>query len=96
MSSSPPPPPPPGPPPWDPVRAVFRLVAFVIALYGLVIVVTAGVCIWHSATILPAIVEGKFRCDQDNRLGELLAAALAAALAFAGGFIRGKDGPPPP
>jgi hypothetical protein len=75
-------------PPFDPLRHVFWLVAFVIGLYGFVIVVTAAVCIYHSETMLPAIVEGRFRCDQDNRLGELLAAALAAAVAFAGGFIR--------
>jgi hypothetical protein len=76
-------------PPFDPLRHVFWLVAFVIGLYGFVIMVTAGVCLWHSTAFLPTPTETtRPRCDQDNRLGELLAAALAAALAFAGGFIR--------
>jgi hypothetical protein len=42
-------------------------------------------CIWHSEVIVktPEIV-----CDPKDRLSGLLAAALAAALAFAGGFMR--------
>jgi hypothetical protein len=75
-------------PPFDPVRAAFFLVAFVLAAHVVVVLAAVGVCIWHSADI----VAGNFKCDSDGHLFELLGAALSAALAFAGGMMRG--GPP--
>ena len=74
-------------PPFDPVRACFLLVAAVIAVHCLVVLAGAAMCIveWRDMPL----VEGK-RCDPSNRLGDLLAGALAAALAFAGGFNRPK------
>jgi len=81
-------------PPFDPIRASFYLVAFVVGIYGVVVLVAVGACIYHSEIIIknPDIV-----CDPKDRLSGLLAAALAAALAFAGGFIRKPpDDPPPP
>lgn len=77
-------------PPFDPVRACFLLVAAVIGVHCLVVLAGVAACLieWSS---LP-VVDGK-RCDPSSRLGDLLAGALAAALAFAGGFNRPK--PPP-
>jgi hypothetical protein len=72
-------------PPFDPLRGAFWLVAFVIGIYGVIVLASVGACIYHSEVIIknPDIV-----CDPKDRLSGLLAAALAAALAFAGGFIR--------
>lgn len=79
-------------PPFDTTRAAFFLVAFVVVVYALVVLIGFGVCVWHAADI----VAGNFKCDSDNRLVDLLGAALAAALAFAGGMMRGGPPPPPP
>jgi hypothetical protein len=78
-------------PPFDPVRACFWLVACVIAVHCAVVIAGAALCVveWQSIPM----VDGK-RCDPSSRLGDLLAGALAAALAFAGGFR--KDGGRPP
>jgi len=72
-------------PPFDTVRASFYLVAAIISIHCLVVVAGAISCLWYTEKILsdPAIV-----CDPKNRLSELLSAALAAALAFAGGLTR--------
>jgi small neutral amino acid transporter SnatA (MarC family) len=68
-------------PPFDPHRAAFLLVAGVIAVQSLVAVGFSAACIWHSEII---ITGANVDCDPSNRLMGLLAAALAAALAFAG------------
>lgn len=67
--------------PFNPVAGAFYLVAAVLAVYLIVVLMGVGFCMWHG----DAIIEGKYKCDADSKLGELLAAALAAALAFAGG-----------
>ena len=71
-------------PPFDLVRASFFLVAGVISVHLIVVVFGAFVCLSGTS---PG------ECDPTGRLGEILAAALAAALAFAGGRMRGD--PPP-
>jgi len=71
-------------PPFDRVRAAFYLVAGVVAVHAVVVLVTVGFCAFHGGDL----VAGRFQCDARDRLAELLAAALAAALAFAGGQIR--------
>lgn len=79
--------------PFDPVKASFYLIAFVIVIYAIVILVAVTACFIHAEMIIrtPEIV-----CDPKNRLNELLSAALAAALAFAGGYMRSPPPPPPP
>jgi hypothetical protein len=85
-------------PPFDTVRAAFILVAFVIVIYAIVVLIGFGVCVYHH----DELVAGHFKCDAENRLVDLLSAALASALAFAGGLMRGPganrsdDQPPPP
>jgi hypothetical protein len=68
-------------PPFDPVRAAFLLVAFVVGIYGVVILAFAAGCLLHHDII---IGNPEISCDPNNRLMGLLAAALAAALSFAG------------
>ena len=67
-------------PPFDPIRASFYLVAFVIFVHAAVVLLGAVQCVMREVDV----------CDAKGRLGDLLAGALAAALAFAGGFIRNK------
>ena len=68
-------------PPFDPIRAAFMLVAFVIGVHAIVILGFSAACIWHAETIIHA---SDVNCDPNSRLMGLMAAALAAALAFAG------------
>ena len=76
-------------PPFDTVRASFYLVAGVIAVYAVVVLSGVAACLWHAEIILRT---AEYKCDEENRFIDLLNAALAAALAFAGGMMRG--GPP--
>lgn len=69
-------------PPFDTTRAAFFLVAAVIAVHCLVVMYGMVFCGAHPDAS---------RCaDLRGQLNELLTAALAAALAFAGGYSR-KD-----
>jgi cytochrome c oxidase assembly factor CtaG len=79
-------------PPFDPVRAAFYLVALVLVAHIVVVLIAVGTCVYHA----DAIVEGRWKCDADGHLFEVLGAALSAALAFAGGMMRGPPPPPPP
>lgn len=65
------------------VRACFWLVAFVIGAHVVAVLTAEMACLYY----VEAIIEGKAKCDVDGRLTEVLAGALAAALAFAGGHI---------
>lgn len=70
-------------PPFDPVRACFWLVAGVIAVHCLVTLLGVAFCWIHPEA------EHMERCSRlGSQLLETLAAALASALAFAGGFTR--------
>lgn len=73
--------------PFDPLRAAFLLLFLVITIYGIVILGMVGACIYHSEIIIRS--DKDVTCDPYNRLLSLMAAALSAALAFAG--IRGHD-----
>jgi hypothetical protein len=68
-------------PPFDPQRAAFWLIAFVVGVYAVVILTFAVGCLMHHEAI---ITNPEISCDPNNRLMGLLAAALAAALTFAG------------
>ncbi len=70
-------------PPFDPVRAAFYLVASVIGVHAIVVLLGAVQC-FMSNTL--------GTCDATGRLGDLLAGALAAVLAFVGGFMRKPPG----
>ena len=68
-------------PPFDPARAAFLLLAFVIGIHAIVVLMFTGACLWYAEII---IAGSDVNCDPNARLMGLLAAALAAALAFAG------------
>lgn len=72
-------------PPFDPVKASFYLIAGILAVECLVVLAGVVSCLWYIETVIrdPNIV-----CDPKDRLSGLLTGALAAALAFAGGFTR--------
>ena len=72
-------------PPFDPVQACFYLVAAVIAVHLIVVLMGSIMCVSYMQELLAS---GK-ECPAGNRLTEVLGAALAAALAFAGGKSRG-------
>jgi hypothetical protein len=78
-------------PPFDPVRAGFYLVGSVLVLYGVVVLGTMVGC----AALEHEVAAERFRCD-GSRIFDLLGTALSAALAFAGGLMRGGPPPPPP
>jgi hypothetical protein len=75
-------------PPFDPVKAAFYLVAAVIAVHCVIVILGAALCFYEVVSI------HKSECDTKGRLGDLLAGALAAAIAFGGGFLRKPPDPP--
>jgi len=72
-------------PPFDTVKASFYLVSFVIGVHASVVLIGALLCAYEVISL-----SLKSDCDARGRLGDLLAGALASALAFAGGLIRGR------
>ena len=68
-------------PPFDPQRAAFWLIASVIAVRAGVVLAGSVACLVYASEI---ILRPDLKCDPDSRLLQLLSAALAAALAFAG------------
>jgi small neutral amino acid transporter SnatA (MarC family) len=74
--------------PFDPQWAAFWLLAGVLAVYAIIVLMMTVACVIHADVIIKGGTE--VNCDPYNRMMSLMAAALAAALAFAG--IRGdKD-----
>ena len=77
------------------MRACFWLIAFVIGAHVFAALSAEMACLWYA----DAIIEGKAKCNVDGQLSEILAAALAAALAFASGNMHSakhKDNEPNP
>jgi hypothetical protein len=77
-------------PPFDVVRATFFLIAGVVAVYAIVVLMGMVGCLWNARAIFSS---PNVYCDPQGRLTELMASALAAALAFIGGSKW--SGPPP-
>ena len=72
-------------PPFDPIKACFYLIAAILGVHCVIAVVGVGFCVYWG----DAITSGRFKCENVGAsLTELLSAALAAALAFAGGSSR--------
>lgn len=67
--------------PFDIVRASFYLVAFVFAVYALLILVALGICAWNVALL----IKERHECIKEGGLLEALSTLLASALAFAAG-----------
>lgn len=73
-------------PPFDTVRASFFLIAGILVFQCVAVMIALVWCIYHFDPVkMP-----DFQCDKTNKFSDLLTAALAAALAFAGGFSRSK------
>jgi hypothetical protein len=70
-------------PPFDHARAAFLLIAFVIGIHAVIILGHAAACLVYARELITQ-TNPDIKCDPDNKLLQLLAAALAAALAFAG------------
>jgi len=79
---------------FDLVRAGFLLVATVICTHLVIVVAIVAVCLWHFDAQIA--LDPSKRCAGEGRLMEIMAAALAAAIAFAGAYMRGNGPPPPP
>ena len=69
-------------PPFDTTKAAFFLVAFVIMVHCVVVLFGMVFCGFHP--------DAQRCADLRGQLTELLTGALAAALAFAGGYKRGE------
>ncbi len=69
---------------WDPRQAAFWLIAAVVAVHALVVLAGVGMCLIYAREI----VAGKFTCDAQDKLGGLLANAMAAAIAL---WAAGKE-----
>jgi hypothetical protein len=78
-------------PPFDTHRWGFILLFTVVIIYGLVILSGMGACIWF----MDSVVSGKFKCDADSRLVDLLAQLLAASLGYVAGRMPPPDQKPP-
>jgi len=59
----------------------FYLISAVFLLAGIVILTTVVTCVIHA----DAIVEGRFKCDADNRVFDLMATLISSALALYAG-----------
>lgn len=79
-------------PPFDPVRGAFWMVAAILAAQTFIVLAGVIVCVWQISRVPP----GAFVCDKEGRLGDLLAEALAAAIAFSGGLRSRLPDPPAP
>ena len=67
-------------PPFDPLKAAFWLVAFVVGVHSIVVLGFTAACLMYAEQIIVTSTD----CDPNSRLTGLLAAVLAAALAFVG------------
>jgi hypothetical protein len=73
-------------PPFDVIRAAFFLVGMVLVSYLVVAYAYLAFCWVHADEIMA----GRFKCDAESKVYELLTQALSAALAFAGGWATGR------
>ena len=74
--------------PFDPIRACFWLISAVLAFQCVVALTGLVFCLYWGERI----VEGTYSCNAiGTTLNQILQGALAAALAFAAGFMRKDD-----
>jgi hypothetical protein len=66
--------------PFNMEKAAFFLVAVVIASQLIVGLSITGACVFYANDI----INGGGQCKADGKMAEIMSAALAAALAFAG------------
>ena len=68
-------------PPFDTSRAILLLVSGIFGVASLCILATVTMCIVNAH----AIVEGRWKCDADNRVFDLMATLISSALALYAG-----------
>ena len=74
-------------PPFDLVKASFFLIAGAFAIGAIVIIATMIMCMANA----DAIIAGRFKCDADNRVFDLMATLISSSLAlYAGGARKEK------
>jgi hypothetical protein len=82
--------------PFDGARFVMFLLAFVIVCEMVMLGAFVGSCIYWSELI----VKGQYKCDPENRIGEVFSLVLATIIAMLGGRTPGMppyaEKPPPP
>lgn len=76
-------------PPFDGLRAAFFFVAIMYAWQAAILTVAVVFCV---TVAYPEIIAGKFQCDRDGKLSELMQSMLTSALAFALAFINRDKG----
>lgn len=67
-------------------RAALVIVLCILALYAVVILAGVSTCVVYARSI----VEGKYKCDPDNRLTDLLGQMGTLSGLAAGYLLRGK------
>ncbi len=74
------------PKPFDGARFVLYLLALVIVALLLMIGAYVSTCIYWSESI----VAGRWKCDPDNKVGELFSLLLTTIIALLGGRQSGR------
>lgn len=69
--------------PWDPKRAAFRVIVFILAFEVIMVVISYCLCVWVGLHGMQVSVA----CE-DGRLSRLMADALAVGLAL---YSSGKE-----
>jgi hypothetical protein len=77
--------------PFDPARAGFWLVAFVVGGFEFAVVGSVVMC-WINAD---AIVAGKFQCDANDKLVEAFAIIMSNVFSYAVGRLSIPPSPKP-
>ena len=73
-------------PPFDLKRAVFWLVAGYVAAHIVIVFAGVGFCLAHGREI----IEGKYHCDPNNKLSDL----LDRPFAYMGDVLKPTGGKP--
>lgn len=68
-------------PPFDLQRALMLLIAGTFAVASMAILATIGMCLMNAQ----AIIDGRWKCDGDNRVFDLMSMLISSALALYAG-----------
>jgi hypothetical protein len=74
------------PKPFDGARFVLYLLGVIIIVILVMLMAYMGTCIYW----FEAIISGKWKCDPDNKIGEMFSLLLATIIALLGGRQPGR------